>query len=87
MRLYNLREGIDAAADRLPDRFFDDPIDAGRLAGAVLDRATFTKSVREYYALAGWDDLGRPLPITLASLGLLWADTTSPLAKAATDQH
>ncbi|MCV7423511.1 hypothetical protein H7K45_23425 [Mycobacterium yunnanensis] len=74
MRLYNLREGIDAEDDRLPDRFFDEPIDAGRLAGAVLDRSTFAASVREYYALAGWDDRGRPLPITLASLGLLWAD-------------
>ena len=25
MRVYNLREGLSAADDRLPDRFFDDP--------------------------------------------------------------
>jgi|GEM_PF-5568497 len=29
MRVYNLREGLTAADDTLPDRFFDDPIRDG----------------------------------------------------------
>jgi aldehyde:ferredoxin oxidoreductase len=75
MRLYNLREGIGSEFDRLPDRFFEQPIDAGRHAGAILDRAVFSRSLQEYYALAGWDDSGRPTPTTLAALGLSWADS------------
>jgi aldehyde:ferredoxin oxidoreductase len=74
MRLYNLREGIGSEFDALPDRFFERPIDAGRHAGAVLDRAVFCRSLQEYYELAGWDHLGRPTATTLASLGLSWAD-------------
>ena len=74
MRLYNLREGIGADSDQLPDRFFEEPVDAGRHTGAILDRAVFSRSLHQYYELAGWDDLGRPTPTTLASLGLSWAD-------------
>jgi aldehyde:ferredoxin oxidoreductase len=75
MRLYNLREGIGSELDALPDRFFERPVDAGRHAGAVLDRAVFCRSLQEYYELAGWDHLGTPTPTTLASLGLSWADS------------
>jgi aldehyde:ferredoxin oxidoreductase len=74
MRLYNLREGISSKLDRLPDRFFEQSVDAGRHKGAVLDRAVFSRSLQEYYELAGWDGFGRPTPTTLASLGLSWAD-------------
>jgi aldehyde:ferredoxin oxidoreductase len=74
MRLYNLREGIGSELDKLPDRFFDKPIDAGRHTGAILDREVFARSLQQYYDLVGWDNLGRPTPITLTSLGLSWAD-------------
>jgi aldehyde:ferredoxin oxidoreductase len=73
MRLYNLREGIDAEQDRLPDRFFDEPVGAGRHRGAVLDRVQFAEAIQEYYELVGWDHSGRPRPVQLASLGLGWA--------------
>lgn len=54
MREYNLREGIPAAADTLPDRFFDLPVDGGRLAGAVLDRAAFAAGVIQLRSRLGW---------------------------------
>ena len=84
MRLYNLREGIGSEFDRLPDRLFEQPIDAGRHDGATLDRAVFARALHEYYALAGWDDSGRPAPTTLAALGLSWAE--SPPATTTTSE-
>jgi aldehyde:ferredoxin oxidoreductase len=38
--------------------------------GRTLDRSKFTGMLREYYQLRGWDEAGRPLPETLAALGL-----------------
>lgn len=73
MRVYNLREGITAAEDWLPDRFFDDAVDSGRLRGSVIDRAGFALALSHYYRCAGWDEQGRPREETLRSLGLLWA--------------
>lgn len=73
MRVYNLREGLTAEADTLPDRFFEDAVDTGRHRGAVLHRTTFHAAVRRYYELSGWDDQGVPRPSTLAALGLAWA--------------
>jgi aldehyde:ferredoxin oxidoreductase len=54
MREYNVREGIPAAADTVPDRFFELPVDGGRLAGAVLDRAGFAAAVGRLRSLLGW---------------------------------
>ena len=65
MRVYNLREGLGADDDRLPDRFYEEPVAHGRLAGAVLDRGTFGEAVRTWYRMMGWDDLGVPLRETL----------------------
>jgi aldehyde:ferredoxin oxidoreductase len=73
MRVYNLREGLTAEGDTLPDRFFEDPVDAGRHRGAVLHRPAFDAAVRQYYELAGWDERGVPRRSTLAALGLAWA--------------
>ncbi len=65
MRLYNLREGLSAEDDRLPERFHHEPVAKGRLAGAVLDRAAFSEALRAYYRMMGWDDWGVPLWETL----------------------
>jgi aldehyde:ferredoxin oxidoreductase len=72
MRLYNLREGLTAADDMLPARFFDDPIPTGRWAGVRLDRKAFAGAVRTYYRMMGWDDEGRPRPETLIDHRLEW---------------
>lgn len=65
MRLYNLREGLSAADDTLPARFFDDPILTGQWAGTRLDRTRFDDAIRTFYRMMGWDDTGQPLLETL----------------------
>lgn len=56
-RLYNYREGLTAADDRLPVRFLTEslPETDGRLT-----EDEFERMLREYYALRGWDSNGRP---------------------------
>lgn len=72
MRIYNLREGIGAQADALPDRFFDDPIDSGLWQGHRIDRRAFMDAIRTWYRMMGWDDEGRPTYETLADHHLEW---------------
>jgi len=70
MRLYNLREGLTAEDDTLPDRFFDDPIPTGDWAGTRLDRAQFHAAIRTFYGMMGWDEQGVPREETRADLRL-----------------
>ena len=73
MRVYNLREGLTAAADTLPVRFFTEPLNcSGRLAGVRLDRNHFGEALRVYYRMMGWDDAGRPRYETLLDHHLEW---------------
>lgn len=74
MRVYNLREGLTAADDTLPDRFFDEPLKmpGSRWDGKCLDRAAFHAAIKTYYRMMGWDDAGRPLPETLIDHRLEW---------------
>ena len=72
MRWYNLREGLTAADDTLPDRFFDEPIASGPRQGDVLDRTAFHEAIRTYYRMMGWTDEGRPTEATLYDHGLEW---------------
>lgn len=65
MRLYNLREGLGAGDDTLPDRFFEEPVGHGRFKGHRLDRAAFDAAVKGYYAMMGWDEGGVPRRETL----------------------
>lgn len=81
MQVYNRREGLTAAQDTLPDRFFEDPIPEGRWAGLRFDRETFGERVRLLRRLLGWDDSGVPRAETLldhgiddAALAALWAE-------------
>ncbi len=73
MRVYNLREGLRNTDDTLPDRFFNRPIDHGRLAGTVIDRERFHAAVRMYYEMMGWDETGVPRDATLHDHQLGWA--------------
>jgi aldehyde:ferredoxin oxidoreductase len=72
MRWYNLREGLTAADDRLPDRFHEEPIAAGPRQGDVIDRTAFEQAITAFYAMMGWDGQGRPTPSTLYDHGLEW---------------
>jgi aldehyde:ferredoxin oxidoreductase len=72
MRVYNLREGLTAADDTLPDRFFDEPVPSGPQAGRRLDREKFQEVIQLYYQMMGWDEQGCPLPGTLYDHHLEW---------------
>jgi aldehyde:ferredoxin oxidoreductase len=78
MRIYNLREGVTGEADRLPARFFDGPLDAGRHQGIRLDRHEFTAAKQLYYELSGWDQAGVPRRPALVTAGLGWAAVATP---------
>ena len=70
MRVYNLREGITAAEDTLPKRFFEVPISEGARAGDVLDRQKFQEAILIYYALMGWTEQGIPTASTALQYGI-----------------
>jgi len=66
-RLFNLKAGLSAADDKLPERIIKDPILTGPSKGLVnrLD-----EMLPEYYKLRGWDSVGVPTKQTLTDLGL-----------------
>ncbi|MGC9349279.1 MAG: aldehyde ferredoxin oxidoreductase family protein [Anaerolineae bacterium] len=72
MRWYNLREGLTATDDRLPDRFYEEPIASGPREGDVIDREAFEAAIATFYAMMGWDEEGKPTPATLYDCGLDW---------------
>jgi aldehyde:ferredoxin oxidoreductase len=72
MRVYNHREGLTAADDWLPERFFDEPIDSGAKQGVRLDRQAFREAIQTYYEMMGWDEHGVPRPGTLYDQHLEW---------------
>lgn len=66
-RLFNLREGLTAADDTLPDRLLKTPQEEGRPDTVVpLD-----KMLPRYYAVRGWNTKGIPTEITLKRLGIV----------------
>lgn len=70
MRWYNLREGLTAADDTLPERFFEEAIATGPRQGDKLDRRKFQEGVRGYYRMMGWDEAGCPPADVLYDQGL-----------------
>jgi aldehyde:ferredoxin oxidoreductase len=70
-KMFNVREGFGREDDRLPDRFFEEPLTIGPGAGTVLDRDQFGKVQDEYYQTRGWDPkTTKPTKAKLESLGL-----------------
>ncbi len=72
-RLVNLRQGLDAATDTLPERFFRPFLEGPEDKGRPLDREAFEEAKGIYYRMMGWDEAGRPTPETLEALGEGWA--------------
>ena len=71
-RVFNLREGLTAADDQLPARFFE-PKPRGGLQDTAIDPAAMDNARRTFYALMGWDELGGvPGRARLEALGLEW---------------
>jgi aldehyde:ferredoxin oxidoreductase len=66
-RLINLRLGVTAADDTLPQRFLEEPRPDGSAAGVLPDLAHMLPI---YYQLRDWDQDGVPRPRRLEQLGL-----------------
>jgi aldehyde:ferredoxin oxidoreductase len=62
-RLFNLKHSPDLDDDRLPEMFFRD-------GDSVLTPQVLQQMIGEFYSAMGWDGNGRPLPATLAALGI-----------------
>jgi len=72
-RLFNIREGLTADDDRLPERFFQ-PQTSGPLSKTALDKNEFDKAKHLYYGMMGWDpDTGIPTRAKLEELDITWA--------------
>ena len=66
-RLFNVREGLDREADRVPEALTEPAADGG---GEAIDPDAFEALLGGYYAARGWDERGRPTEETLDRLGL-----------------
>ena len=73
MRLFNVREGLDRQADKLPKKFFKALQGEGPTAGVALSEEAVEAAIDEYYHIAEWDQNGKPLASTLEKVGLDWA--------------
>ena len=69
-RAFNVREGLTASNDSMPDRFFTPPA-AGPLKEKPLSREQFQNALQTYYSIADWPE-GRPAKGKLWELGLGW---------------
>ena len=68
-RLFNVREGLLAKDDKLPERCFQ-PTTDGALSDKCLSHEEMDKAKRYYYHLMGWDENGIPMPEKLDELGI-----------------
>jgi len=67
-RAFDIREGVTAKDDRLPERLTKEPAPAGACKGHVVE---LDRMMREYYQLRGWDRKTGWIPRSrLAKLGL-----------------
>jgi len=72
-RIYNLREGLTPADDRLALRSYG-PTTSGALAEAGIDPEELDEAVHTYYGIMGWDeDTGVPTLGKLRELDIEWA--------------
>lgn len=71
-KLFNVREGVPADADTLPERFFTDGITVGRWTNHSIDKTQFNEMIATYYELMGWDQAGVPKYATLLENHLEW---------------
>ena len=69
-RLFNLRAGLSAADDALPEKITSQPLQKGPHAGRVFSQQDFKAARKMYYRFRGWDDDGVPGREKLLELGL-----------------
>ncbi len=68
-RLFNLREGLTAADDRLPRRVMK-AFESGPLAGVEITQKALIEARDYWYGLMGWTQEGVPTEERIAELGL-----------------
>jgi len=79
-RVYNLREGLTAADDRLPE-VFHQPFQEGPSAGNYLPPQEVEEAKQMLYELLGWErQTGVPSKACLERLGIAWAAEHLPQA-------
>lgn len=69
-RLFNLREGLNPAEDKLPKRFMTEPLPSGPCKGHYFTEADVKLMLTEYYNLRDWDSSGYPTKETICKYGL-----------------
>ncbi len=75
-RLFNAREGITRADDKLPKRFTHEPMPEGPGKGQTVD---LEPMLDDYYRLRGWDlETGLPTEKKIRSLSLEWTKKYAP---------
>ena len=68
-RMFNLREGLTAADDQLPKRFFS-PTPQKSMA---IDAEAMSRAKQTFYSLMGWDPIsGVPRREKREELGIAW---------------
>ncbi|WP_435183640.1 aldehyde ferredoxin oxidoreductase family protein [Halobellus sp. EA9] len=86
-RLFNVREGFDAADESLPTAF-QQPLSEGPSDGAALDPGWFDRLRRRYYAAREWSAEGIPARSLLDRLDLLdVVDDDTPVAASPLASH
>jgi aldehyde:ferredoxin oxidoreductase len=72
-RVFNCREGFTPKDDALPARLHE-PFTSGPLKGVRIDPEAFSRALRLYHQMEGWDpESGWPTFARLAELGIDWA--------------
>ncbi len=74
-RMYNLREGLSEADDKLPNRFYQQHVGGPSEQNPPYSEALLDKARAYYYSIMGWDNKGVPTPETLSFYGISWAAT------------
>jgi len=70
-KMFNYREGFRREDDKLPDRFFEEPLTIGAEKGSVLKKEEFNMMLEQYYKKRGWDSVStKPDKSKLKDLGL-----------------
>jgi aldehyde:ferredoxin oxidoreductase len=71
LRAFNAREGVGAEADTVPPKLLI-PLKGGASDGIALTEREVESGKTTYYAMAGWDERGRPTRAKLEELALGW---------------
>jgi aldehyde:ferredoxin oxidoreductase len=72
-RMFNAREGLTRADDKLPKKFFKALAGTGPTANVTLTQEELSQAQDAYYTQAGWDKTtGNPTLETLERLELGW---------------